>query len=103
MIAFEVLDLRWMMKTKLFACSQRLARRDYTDLEVCAIWSNAIFFGTAIVERGPCPIVLTRFHQNLELFLEMDMLTPIFGIVPCHDVHRPSAIILSRTRPRASR
>ncbi|CAD6569951.1 MAG: hypothetical protein ASARMPRED_003329 [Alectoria sarmentosa] len=33
MITFEVLDLRWLMKTKMSACSDRIALKDYTDLE----------------------------------------------------------------------
>ena len=49
MIAFEVLDLRWLMKTKMSACSERLALKDYIDLEVCAFCSDSILFATAIV------------------------------------------------------
>lgn len=49
MIAFDVLDLRWLMKTKMSACSERLARKDYIDLEVCAFCNDSMSFATAIV------------------------------------------------------
>lgn len=49
MIAFEVLDLRWLMKTKMSACSDRLALKDYIDLEVRAFCSDSLLFATAIV------------------------------------------------------